>query len=262
MDIEDYLPLKIFTKSKPIARSNMRLYKEVKLVAGKDNQWFTADDAVYTYYTYEYDNAGRITKKASFKCSPDNIPYTADDELYHYEVFVYDGNGKTVGEITYDGKGSDGQWFTADDIEEYHFTYEYGLFGEKTKAIVYTNRSVQERCLHYGYSLGRIVKEVEYRNKGRDNKWCTFDDKIYLYHKFKYNEHGKLTRTLEYNNKGRDNLWFTQDDSLDAYNVRIFNKEGLRNETIKYIAKGPDDKWFTDDDVIQYYILYYYVKAS
>ncbi|MFH0838725.1 MAG: hypothetical protein V1893_00880 [Candidatus Omnitrophota bacterium] len=267
IDLEDSSILKVFVRPKPDAiKQGIRLLKEVKYVVGKDNKWFTDDDAIYHYFVYEYDDNGGTTKKMTYTIGPDGIGFTSDDELQEYQAYEYDTIGKLIKEVSYAGKGADNIWFTPDDKEAYYYMYEYSILGSEVKATRYTADNKLERFTAFEHNLsGQLIRDIEYKHKGPDNICFTSDDELEKYHRFEYGEQGRLTRTMEYNEAskgmGSDGKWFTDDDNIFATKVCSYTKDGLLEITRKYIGKGQDNKWFTDDDILQYYIKYVYIEV-
>jgi hypothetical protein len=72
------------------------LIEDIKFIAGADNQWFTPDDAVYTYTTLLYDQKGRFRYKNLYVTGPDQLPHTADDQLKSYQRYEYDTHNKPI----------------------------------------------------------------------------------------------------------------------------------------------------------------------
>lgn len=226
------------------ASATTRPYREVKYVAGPDNKWFTNDDSIYHYFTYDFDKDGKILKKMCFKIGPDNLPFTSDDELQDYQIFEYDTSGKVTIEKSYDGKNN----------MQYTAVYDYDKDGKKIK-VVRTN-PVGEiiRYITFEYDpANKLIKDAEYVNPG---------EKIEKYHRFEYDNKNRLVRVMEYHadhqGPGPDGKWFTGDDVVSSTKMYFYNKDDTLNTEKKFIGAGPDGKWFSDDDVLQYYVLYYY----
>ncbi len=235
---------------------NLHADKEIKYVAGKDGKMFTPDDEIFHYFLAEYNEKGKMIKRQCFKTGPDKIPFTPDDELQNYVVFEYDAQGGPVKEMFY--KISDGK-----EIQEYYSFYEHDAAGKKIKSIRYNPGGEVIRYIAYTYDRrGRVVKDVEYMEKGADDKWFTKLDTIERYHIREYDKSGRLIRTKEYHvdhqGRGSDGKWFTPDDVVSSTREFIYNKDGQLVKTLKAIGPGPDNKWFDNDDVMQYYTLHYY----
>lgn len=237
--------------------SRLRVYKEVKYVAGEDNQWFSADDCVYSYSLAEYDAKGKMIKKKSYTPGPDKIAFTPDDRLADYFVYEYDSEGGPIQEIHY--KSND----QGQDREDYRASYKHCPLGTKTQTIRYKPDGKLVYYIIFEHNpQEQVIKDIEYGGWGPDNKWFTDDDEIFKYHTRDYDRKGRLIRAKEYhsehNGKGADNQWFSSDDEIYATREIFYNKKGLAVKTYKCIEKGSDNQWFTKDDVLQYYTLRFY----
>lgn len=246
-----------------------RMFKDVGYVAGEDGEWFTEDDVIYHYYTYEFDSKGLIVKKKRYKIGADDTGFTADDVLQDYQNYKYDSREQTIKEVSYNGKGADNRWFTSDDVENYYLAYKYDSSGNKAKTVKYIEDVVEGyMTLAFDFSRrddGNVVEDAEYNGPGKDSQWFTSDDVLKKYHRFKYDGDGKLTRAMEYhtehNGAGADNRWFTSDDVISATKNYLYSGDGTLIKAIKYIGNGSDNTWFTDDDTIQYYTIYNYTGS-
>lgn len=226
-----------------------RPVKEVKFIAGQDKVWFDQDDAVYHYFTVEYDRKGRMKKKFLF------LP---GGESQGYWRYVYNANGRLAREVFYNGKGR--QVSCAQ--------YEYNGRGDKERVVMRDPKGAILRytTYEYGHHRGKSVKDVEYKGPGQDGRWFTPDDEIDRYHSLEYDNLGRLVRAKEYhsgrNGRGEDNLWFTPDDVVSSVKTFTYDSRGKVCRTNKYIDAGQDGRWFTTDDVPQYYTIRYYEKVS
>ncbi|MFA6216963.1 MAG: hypothetical protein WDL87_04830 [Candidatus Omnitrophota bacterium] len=239
--------------------------KEIKYVAGADNQWFTADDEVYHYFLTERDKKGRMLKKLCYTIGKDSLAFTADDELQEYQVYGYNKQQKAEKEITFNSPGPDEKWFTADDAQKYRAVYEYDSRGNKSREVRYndTKEVIYYTVFEYN-KQGWPLKDVDYSGDGADNKWFSSDDRIEKYHQREFDAYGKLLRAREYhsqhNGMGKDEVWFNADDVVSAARELLYNDLGQVVKTKKYIGSGPDNQWFTVDDILQYYTVRLYNK--
>jgi hypothetical protein len=240
----------------------LHLSSGVKYVPQKDDICFSQDDdKIYNYYTFEQDSLGRPIKKTCYNLGPNNTQITTDEYIKYYTIYKYDKKGKLINEFSYNGKGLDDKWFTADDVQIYHTHYEYDSHRNKIKVVRCTkDDNVFDYTTFKNNPRGLIIMDVVYKGKGPDNKWLTADDEIEKYHRFEYDKNDNLSRAMEYsaqyNGKGPDGLWFTADDIIFATKGFLVNQNGSMAGIKKYIAPGPDNKWFTADDVLQYYTTY------
>jgi len=249
------------------AKIHSVLYKEVKYVAGPDKKWFTYDDKIYHYYTYEYDKEGKKVKMKCYLTGDDGEGFTADDKLQYYKKFIYGEDGKVKKEIYYSGSGKDKKWFSPDDLIGWYSVYEYDKKGQKARVVKYNPQGEIIQYMIFTYDRkGDLVKDVDYRNPGKDGRWFTDDDVVEKYHVFKYYKDGRLKNAREFhrehNGKGKDSRWFTDDDVTSSAKEFLYNnKNKVHIEDKKYIGAGRDGVWFTDDDIIQYYVIYHYMQV-
>ncbi|RKY69268.1 MAG: hypothetical protein DRQ24_10930 [Candidatus Latescibacterota bacterium] len=260
--VEGFRVVKITSNSKSKSGVKPVLYKEVKFVSGKDGVWFSRDDEIYHYYTYEYDKQGRKVKMKCYKTGRDSRGFTSDDVLQYYKVFTYE-QGRIKRATYYTAAGKDGKWFTSDDREGYYELYEYDKAGYKKRVVRYNPGGDIIQYMVFEYDLqGKVIKDIDFRGQGEDGKWFTSDDRIEKYHLFRYNKNGKMKNAREFhaehNGKGKDGKWFTSDDVVSSAKEFLYDKNGVHKEDKKYIGAGKDNKWFTDDDILQYYTLYHY----
>ncbi len=267
--VEGFRVVRIMSKSKlrEALKSRILLYKEVKYVAGADKRWFTYDDKIYHYYTYEYDKTGNKVKMKCYLAGNDGEGFTSDDVLQYYKKFIYGKDGRITKEVYYDATGPDGKWFTQDDVEKFYSIYRYDREGRKKKVVKYNvgGKIVQYMSFVYNKN-GKVVRDVDYRNPGKDGRWFTADDVIEKYHVFQYYPDGRLKNAREFHRehegKGKDGKWFTADDVVSSTKEFLYNKEGIHIKDRKYIGAGEDGIWFTSDDVLQYYVLFHYTQVK
>lgn len=106
---------------------------------------------------YSYDQHGQQSRAEEF----------SGEELEKYHTFEYSSSGQMVRMFEYhlkhDGKGGDGQWFTADDIVSSVKETLYGVDGKK-------------------------AEDHKYTAPGSDGEWFTADDQMQYYVIFEFSE--------------------------------------------------------------------------
>ena len=266
--VEGFRVVKVLASGKEKeAKMHSVLYKEVKYVAGPDKKWFTYDDKIYHYYTYEYDKEGKKVKMKCYLTGNDGEGFTADDKLQYYKKFIYGEDGKVKKEIYYSDSGKDKKWFSPDDLIGWYSIYEYNEKGQKARVVKYNPQGEIIQYIIFNYDKeGNLVKDVDYRNPGKDGRWFTADDVIEKYHVFQYYPDGRLKNAREFHREhdgeGKDGKWFTSDDVVSSTKELLYNKEGIHIKDRKYIGAGEDGIWFTSDDVLQYYVLFHYTRVK
>ncbi|MFH0738549.1 MAG: hypothetical protein V2A59_01645 [Candidatus Omnitrophota bacterium] len=254
----------IRTKTKeniPMDIWKMQISESVQYTPANNYNHLSEEDNPYYHYAYEHDGAGRIIKKKCYAIGKNNTIVTADEYLKNYTAYEYE-NDRPVREVCYSSMGTDGKWFTPDDIEIYRSVYGYGSDGKRIRSVKYGREgSILQYTTFENNSRGLVSKDIVYKGKGPDDRWFTIDDEIEKYHRFEYNN-GKLARIAEYNQqhngRGPDNLWFSADDKIFATKEFSYCEDGHMAKIKKCIGPGPDNAWFTEDDVVQYYTVYDY----
>ena len=188
--------------------------------AGENQQWFTLDDEIKSYLTYEYDDDLQIIVCFN-SAGEDEKWFTPDDEIQQYSRI--DQSKEFNNSLSYSKPGKDNLWFTEDDVlSDYEGRYQNFILPDGTdiSAIIY--------------------------HPGRDEKWLTGDDLVEYYYKFIIKNESYFHAT--YTHPGPDSLWFTVDDLMQSYTY----SEEHENRIIStdYSGAGPDQKWFTGDDII------------
>lgn len=238
--------------------SGGNVLREIKYTAGKDAKWFTSDDAIYHFFTADYDGKGRMVKKTCLKPGDDGRPYTGDDEVQDYQLYLIGKGGRGSGERSYNGPGQDGIWFTADDALKYSAVMFFSRRGSKEREERRDGAGRIIRVLTFTCDpAGRVTRDVEYSGPGPDGKWVTGDDEIEKYHTREYGADGKLLRVSEFHRdfagRGTDAKWFSSDDVVSSTKNFIYGPQGRVEKLLKCVAPGPDGAWFTGDDTLQYY---------
>ena len=155
--------------------------------------------------------------------------YGSDLSLRQYYVFNYDERGNLIRKVRYPNPGTDGIWFTADDIVGYDI-----------EVVTYD-------------ALDRKIREVEYYGEGPDGIPLTDDDLIHDYRIWLYGAAGDINRYIDYNGAGLDGEWFTSDDDVESYVDIHYDYDSFFARDIEYMGPGTDGVWFTSDDVIKEY---------
>ena len=211
--------------------------KDVRYVAGKDGKWFTQDDEVCHYYLKDYDQKGRLFKRAYVKPGKDNIPFTSDDDLQDYQIYSYGSKDQIIKETSFDSRKR----------KLYTSVYAYDPSGKKTKITRFDSKGKETGYMSFTYdSRGLVSQDAEYAGANLEK-----------YHRFTYDGQGRISRAVEYhfkqNGKGADGEWFTPDDVVSSAKEYFYSQDGSACKDKKYIGAGQDNKWFTPDDEIQYY---------
>ncbi|HFS85126.1 MAG TPA: hypothetical protein ENK72_00710, partial [Epsilonproteobacteria bacterium] len=174
--------------------------------AGSDREWFSSDDEVsqvYGYggdgsvFTYTDSDGYRIDVMGPLNTGDDNVLFGADDTPYAYAVTaVFEDKAATT---VFNGSGSDGLWFTADD-------------------------EVREHSVSTLDANGHTVASIVYNDKGADGKWYTSDDGVLSYLSTILSDN-KVDRIGTFG-AGDDSTWFTGDDVLVSQVVFIYDVNG------------------------------------
>ncbi|HOW35071.1 MAG TPA: hypothetical protein PL155_01465 [Candidatus Omnitrophota bacterium] len=179
--LQNYIVYKYDAEGGPVKEAG---YKKTE--SGKDLEEYHA--------VYEHDALGNKTK---------TIRYDSKGEIIRYITYQYDPQGRIMQDVEYTAKGTDNQWFTADDeIEKYH-KREYDNQG---KLIHVTE------C------------HAQHQGRGPDGQWFTLDDVVSSTKVYAYNNEGLVAKTLKYLKPGPDHAWFTDDDVLQYYTLRYYAK--------------------------------------
>ncbi|MFH1231288.1 MAG: hypothetical protein V1709_07310 [Planctomycetota bacterium] len=169
---------------------------------------------------------GKLTRHVWYTgAGTDGKWFTADDVVNNYESYTYDVQGNKTRWVPYTGVGTDGKWFTADDVVNNYESYTYDAQGNKTRWVLYTGA-------------------------GTDKKWFTTDDVVDKYKSFIYDDQGRRTRDVYYRDAGTDGIWFTADDVVGDYDSFIYNAQWEITEVVYYHGAGTDGIWFNADDVV------------
>jgi hypothetical protein len=190
--------------------------------------------------------------------------------------------------VTYNGKGADGQWFTADDTPSANGSYWYASYdantGKQTLLINYSGPgadgiyfTADDTMSGYGSytydSQGKLLVQFSATGAGADGVWETADDLGYRY-AFTYDAQGRRTGYNIFSDAGLDGVWGTVDDvpygsatnsydaagnttevtsdatgAVSAWNKSTLSNGGLTSNTVYYNAPGADNLWQTADDV-------------
>ena len=142
---------------------------------------FNAKNIKQSTVIYSYEENGRKNKTSKYDNKNKEIrsvEFSYDDkgllvrdvenvgkEIEKYHAFEYDESGRLIKmtecHVKENGKGSDGVWFTEDDVVS------------STKESFYNDQGVK-------------IKENKYINAGPDGKWFTEDDVLQYYVLFEY----------------------------------------------------------------------------
>lgn len=257
--------VKIGGDQQPVEKSMPLKFKSVKYVGGDDGQWFTHDDIVYHYFTYEFSDSAQVVMTKRMLVGPDGLPFTGDDNLEDYERREFGPDGLVLSKTSFDSPGADGSWFTADDNRRWEQSPEYDSEGRKVKVVRRAGGEIF-RVITYKYDGVLNIMDCEYRGSGPDAKWGTDDDVLEKYHRSEYDASGRIFRMMEYHSdhggRGADGIWFTGDDVISATMSFFYDSDGLLVKEVKAIGAGVDGEWFSGDDVLQYYSVPVYTMTD
>jgi len=205
---------------------------------GTDGDWFTPDDVVNsaTDFFFAFDGEGRPTSKHRHWYGPDAQLDTADDVIngvheYLYSVDAPTGQLLTI-DLRIDGLGADGLPHTDDDI-------------------------IVEAEFVYTDDLGRVRRQVSFREPGADDDWTTTIDNRQVqsgwstYRQYSYiGDSERLSQSLIVD-RGPDQEYFTDDDVVTGYFAQIFGRgpDAWPTGSMQCSDPGTDGVFFTDDDV-------------
>ncbi|HRX16836.1 MAG TPA: chitobiase/beta-hexosaminidase C-terminal domain-containing protein [Spirochaetota bacterium] len=102
-------------------------------------------------------------------------------------------------------------------------TVDFSLprFGGKRKIFYNSDYTVKSYVNSSNDCNNKRKLEVFASEKGSDNQWFTYDDKIDYYKLYNYDQ-DTLKECVVYNDPGEDDKWFTSDDQIDkTYDVSI-----------------------------------------
>jgi len=248
--------------------------------------------ASVTYNNGSYTLAELNTQKTAYirtialRFGPDGLPVTADDVPTSYTVSDPYNLAQTNGalpSITFNRPGTDGTWFTADDLVSADSgTYALeGLDGAGNVLIVPKLSAGPDRQLFtaddvpgsgLGYDIatldvnGNRVQITHYGAAGPDALWFTSDDVPANYILGRFDIGGLSVQTTMFNGAGADATWFTTDDVVMMYALSDIDLANLRiNYQASFTgaaAKGLDGLWFTPDDVVTGYTYFGYDAAG
>ncbi|MEM7765719.1 MAG: Ig-like domain-containing protein [Pseudomonadota bacterium] len=194
--------------------------------AGTDAEWFTSDDTVTAYRTFEIGTNGLVSRDVQWRTGPDGLLLTDDDEPQSYRERLYTAFGEDRVAASFRTPGDDGVWFTADDDPDRRaFVYEYDVSGLRT-----------------------LVTEIL---RGPDNIAETADDEIVDYVSTQRNESEMRIELVSYTGAGSDGVWYTADDEISNYQFSPFDSEGRQTSFIRGASPGMDGVWFNRDDEIR-----------
>jgi len=122
-----------FTEDDPVQYYHEFIYDENdvlirnlwKTAPGIDEIWFTLDDDIGYCTHYEYDARGNLLRQIHAFIGDDQVCFTHDDVIRNYHALTYDAAGnrinrkyfssEIISEVSLNGAGADGIWFTKDD---------------------------------------------------------------------------------------------------------------------------------------------------
>ncbi len=250
--------------------------------AGADGIWFTRDDWIKDFqsnvyieervgnYIFIFGN-GISGRSESLEVGDDRLLFSGDDGGTYVIATVDEQNGRGES-VSFNSRGSDGIWFTADDNVLQHSVSSVDAVGNDLQTITYLGNGADNTWFTDDddvslYTIGILNSDskleylASYASNGEDNDWFTSDDPVTGWGFFAYDTAGNQTLSAFHNSPGVDTVWFTEDD-LAAATSRQFNVSGVQTLDVTHTGMGPDDTWFTGDDVISQYVWSAYTDSG
>jgi hypothetical protein len=217
-----------------------------------------------------------------------SVYYKFDGTVQRYLQYQFDQDGWLTGSDEYVSPGTDGLWFTSDDIYGVRETLSYSDLPP---------RYIDHRYVGLGYDFDLHIP-YQYTPEGSLARE-TFDlSKILGITVYTYNLQNLLDRTTNYLDMGIDLAWNTDDDVDGSYTARGYDQYGVKTREITYYrmispegvylatheiggvvsylydtqgrlaravsyeSSGADMVWFNDDDVVTGYWDYTYAYGQ
>lgn len=188
--------------------------------------------------------------------------------LIQWIQFVLDANGRPSKYLAYFGPGSDGIWFTADDMVGGRYDTTDAADGRHLEQRAYTPGAdgrwntaddTMSALIAWTYDgQRRLIERTRATGAGPDAQWGTADDSLTFLETYAYA--ASQARITRFTGPGNDNAWRTLDDRADGYTVYTFDENGLLTRVTSYSA-GPDGRAQTADDTCTGYIDHEYTGA-
>jgi hypothetical protein len=137
-------------------------------------------------------------------------------------------------EVSYTSPGSDGQWFTEDDIATEYQIY----FNNNQDNILYSTGSD-----HIPLTADDTIEGYWTNIGGIGGEWC--DGSGYIDHSSRWD----VKPERVFSNQGTDGIWMTGDDMQSGYYQDTYDAYGDITNRIRYSGKGLDNTWQTADDI-------------
>lgn len=228
---------------------------------GLDATWFTEDDDIQDYSTYDALEGTIQTLSAHFiGAGADAIWFTEDDEVESYEAELHAADGTPVGIALHNGPGADATWFTEDDdiqsvtedmiapdgSEHWVLYADAGADGDWT--------TLEDNTVaHFSSTLFNAdnleTKHIFYEDVGADLTPFTEDDVPLYYHTYTHNAANLESNKLRYNGPGIDGVWLTADDDIEDCEETTFTADNLIEQELDTHV-GTDNLCFSGDDII------------
>ncbi len=187
--------------------------------AGLDGEFGTADDVLDRVFDVEL--ADSVETRTNVRVGADGVLGTSDDTTLVREQVTFDAQGRLLNGIASNGAGTDGQWFTADDVSLFFFDVA---------------RDPGD---------GQITEIRYFAGAGPDQVLFTPDDLVGGYERRQYNGDRRLVAVTLYELPGLDDVWFTADDVVFRREVWNWNSRGLLSQRYVFVGPGPDLTWET-----------------
>lgn len=195
---------------------------------GTDGKWFTADDTFI-----QGDELRPISTAVSRFIIYSNFTGTV---MGYYE-YQFDGVGRVIKRTYYNGKGTDGQWFTIDDVKA----------NNSNDSILVTTWSDNDNCATIGYDTDGITVLRRYTAR-RDSGANTI-----TYKTFQADGTTQINAQAFNFTSNRSILYSTNMTTVTSYSTYSLNSLNEKITETIYTGAGADTIWFTGDDSVMMY---------
>lgn len=226
---------------------------------GADGVFHTADDVVTWIVVQVLEEHERVVRDYNLDPGPDGMLDTADDAPTGYTVTGYDPSGLVANSAYYAEAGSDGEWFTADDVARGRASITtWDVSGRVTEILDYqgpgsdgvwfTDDDVMRSHTRGTYDVSARTAAQRSTTPGPDGTDGTADDLVQAYALGQLDADGRVVDVLRYGAAGADGEWETEDDVVSQRIVWTFGAHDNVTHELRYSGAGPDGRWGTADD--------------
>ena len=217
------------------------------------NRYYSADDTLQYYVTYEYNDMDLCTKEMHYDAEGNLDVYfekeyndkglitkgsihESDGRCSSYVTYEYDGNNNCIKEMNYDGTEllsysvseynemnliTKTEFFNPDGSNIYTDIYEYDENGNLTREAYYNeNKELTGECIYKYDDNGDIVSEIRTDENGEKNLVYYERNGIYLVETWE-NEVGEILYKYEYENGVTKKEYFYKKGVLDYFEEHI-----------------------------------------